>query len=80
MPLYAMERMKKIDPLITKENTLVIGDRIYTDIACGVNAGVNSLLVLSGETTAVQAAMSETKPTDILPDCGVLLKYLKCEE
>lgn len=80
MPLYAMERMKTIDPLITKENTLVIGDRIYTDIACGVNAGVNSLLVLSGETTAEQAAKSETKPTAILPDCGDLLKILKSEE
>ncbi|MBQ0100899.1 MAG: HAD hydrolase-like protein, partial [Lachnospiraceae bacterium] len=33
----------------TKEETCIVGDRIYTDIACGVNAGIDSLFVLSGE-------------------------------
>ncbi len=31
------------------EETLVIGDRLYTDIACGVHAGVDTAFVLSGE-------------------------------
>ena len=31
------------------EETAVVGDRIYTDIAGGVNAGVDSIFVLSGE-------------------------------
>ena len=31
------------------EQAVVIGDRIYTDIACGVNAGIDSIFVLSGE-------------------------------
>ena len=46
MPLLAIEWMKKKDPSICKENTLVIGDRMYTDIACGINAGVKTMLVL----------------------------------
>ncbi len=28
---------------------LVVGDRLYTDIACGINAGVQTALVLTGE-------------------------------
>ena len=27
----------------------MIGDRVYTDIACGVNAGIDTAFVLSGE-------------------------------
>lgn len=33
------------------EKTAIVGDRLYTDIACGKNAGVLSILVLSGEST-----------------------------
>lgn len=36
----------------SKEETLVVGDRIYTDIACGENAGVETCLVLTGEAKA----------------------------
>lgn len=35
-----------------KEETLVVGDRIYTDIACGENAGVETCLVCTGEAKA----------------------------
>jgi len=44
MALLSMERYG-----YTKEETVLIGDRIYTDIACGVNAGVDTAFVLSGE-------------------------------
>lgn len=33
----------------TPEETLVIGDRLYTDIACGINAGVDTCVVFTGE-------------------------------
>lgn len=33
------------------QETCVTGDRIYTDVACGVNAGIDSVFVLSGEGT-----------------------------
>lgn len=29
----------------------MIGDRLYTDVACGINAGIDSIFVLSGEGT-----------------------------
>lgn len=31
------------------EETLMVGDRLYTDIACGVNAGIDAVFLLSGE-------------------------------
>lgn len=44
MAYLAMERFG-----FSPEETLLIGDRLYTDIACGINAGVDTAFVLSGE-------------------------------
>ena len=33
----------------TKEETLVVGDRLYTDIACGINGGVDACVLFTGE-------------------------------
>lgn len=43
----------------SKEETLVVGDRIYTDIACGENAGVETCLVFTGEAKEPDVATSE---------------------
>jgi len=59
------------------EETLVVGDRLYTDIACGVNAGVDTALVLSGESTMADVAQSDVKPTFILRDVRELLDIIK---
>jgi len=61
------------------EETVVVGDRLYTDIACGVNAGVDTVLVLSGESTAEDAANSDVKPAFILKDVAQLLAILNSE-
>ena len=53
------------------------GDRLYTDIACGVNAGVDTVLVLTGEATAEDAAVSDTPPTLICRDMADLLERLR---
>lgn len=50
----------------TPEETLMIGDRIYTDIASGFNAGVDTVLVLSGESTLDDVEKSDINPTYIL--------------
>ncbi|MBU5627875.1 HAD-IIA family hydrolase [Oscillibacter sp. MSJ-2] len=63
MALLAMERTG-----YTPEQTLLIGDRIYTDIACGLNAGVDAALVLSGESTLKTVEQSEIRPTAIYED------------
>lgn len=33
----------------TREETLVVGDRLYTDIACGINGGVDTCVLFTGE-------------------------------
>lgn len=57
--------------------TLMVGDRLYTDIACGVNAGTDTVLVLTGEATAADAAVSDTPPSLICRDMAQLLERLK---
>lgn len=63
MLLLAMERFG-----YSKEETLMVGDRVYTDIASGYNAGVDTVLVLSGEGTVEDAENGDTKPTYIMND------------
>ena len=57
----------------TKEDAMMIGDRVYTDIASGVNAGIDTVLVLSGEGTVADAEASDTKPTYIMDGIGDVL-------
>ena len=57
----------------TKEQTTVIGDRIYTDVKSGLNAGCNTVLVLSGESTLNTLEESPDKPHYVLKDAGELL-------
>ena len=72
MPELAMERLG-----YTKEETCVVGDRIYTDVKSGLNAGIFSILVMSGETTPEILATSEDKPHLVLSHAGEILKALK---
>ncbi len=72
MPELAMERLG-----ITKDKTCVVGDRIYTDVKSGLNAGVTGVLVMSGETTPEILAQSPDKPHLVLKDAGQILSQLK---
>lgn len=47
----------------TKDETVIIGDRLYTDIATGINAGVTSVCVLSGEASLDDIVNGDVKPT-----------------
>lgn len=47
----------------TREETLVIGDRLYTDIACGINGEVDTALVFTGEAKLADLETTEFKPT-----------------
>jgi len=57
MALVAMEKAG-----FSSEETVLIGDRLYTDIACGVNAGISTIFVLSGEGTMEDVEKSDVKP------------------
>ena len=72
MALLAMQRAG-----FKKEETVIIGDRLYTDIACGVNAGITSVFVLSGEGTMQDLEKSPEKPTYVYKNVNEFLKDLK---
>ena len=72
MPELAMERLN-----YGKEETCVIGDRIYTDVKSGLNAGITGILVMSGETTREILEESPDKPHLVLEDAGEILEILK---
>ena len=74
MALLAMEKYG-----FSKEETLLIGDRLYTDIACGRNAGIDAALVLSGESTLADVESSEAKPTHIYENIRAVLTDLMGE-
>ncbi len=61
----------------TADESVLIGDRLYTDIACGLNAGISSILVLSGDATMNDGENSEAKPDYIFNDIKSLLEILK---
>ena len=48
-----------------KEEAIIFGDRLYTDIASGFNAGISTVFVLSGEGTIEDVKNSDVKPTYI---------------
>jgi ribonucleotide monophosphatase NagD (HAD superfamily) len=72
MPTLAMEHEG-----YTRTETAVIGDRIYTDVKTGINAGVTSVLVLSGETTMEDYKKSDVKPDYILDSVKDILNAIK---
>lgn len=61
----------------TARQTVVVGDRLYTDIASGVNAGVDTVCVLSGESSIEDIEKSEVKPAFVLKDIGELLDRIR---
>lgn len=71
MPQLAMQKYGA-----TPEQTAVIGDRIYTDIKSGINAGCVTVLVMSGETTEEILNTSDDKPDFVFDNAGEILKYL----
>ncbi len=75
MALLAMERAG-----LAPAQTLLIGDRLYTDIACGIHAGIDTALVLSGETSRSDLTADQPGPTWVFDDIGALLAALKLEE
>lgn len=45
----------------------MIGDRLETDIQLGINAGIDTLLVLTGVTTQIMLDLEEAKEKPSIP-------------
>jgi len=55
---------------------VMVGDRLYTDIALGDTAGVRTVLVLSGETRYEDLENSSYKPDLVCQNLADLIRFL----
>ena len=62
-----------------REKTVMVGDRLYTDVAAGVRNGLKSVLVLSGEATLKDAARSEIQPDLIFDSVKEMGEYISAD-
>lgn len=76
-PFMVEEALKQTG--FSKEQSLVIGDRLYTDIACGINAGVDTCVVFTGEVQKEDLIATKFKPTFQFESVKEILETLKAE-
>ena len=68
-PYYIGKPNRKIVDMCINETgfspdeTIVVGDRLYTDIACGINAGVETAVVFTGEAKKDDLENTQYPPT-----------------
>ena len=81
-PRYLGKPNKEVVDMITQiygielDKIAFIGDRIYTDVATGVNNGAIGILVLSGESDLKTVKESDIKPTLIFNSVKEIIPYL----
>ncbi|HHT49229.1 MAG TPA: HAD-IIA family hydrolase [Firmicutes bacterium] len=62
---------------LDRKSVAIIGDRLYTDIAMGQQAGITSILVLSGETKYEDLKDSPYVPNLIATNLGMVTSWLE---
>ncbi|PLV60126.1 HAD-IIA family hydrolase [Thermotoga sp. KOL6] len=62
---------------VPKEKMAMVGDRLYTDVKLGKNAGIVSILVLTGETTLDDLSRSDVKPDFVFKNLYELSKAIE---
>lgn len=67
--------LQKLDADV--ESTVMVGDRLYTDMQMAFNSSVSSILVLSGESTAEDVQRAERKPDFVFESVRELRKALE---
>ena len=73
-PRPAMVQLALAETGFPPEQAVLIGDRLYTDIACAVNAGIDSIFVLSGEGKRADIERDNIHPTWVYDDIGAVLR------
>ena len=61
---------------VDKARTAMVGDRLYTDVAAGVNNGYTGILVLSGEATMEDVKVSDVEPDLIFDSVKDMIPFL----
>ena len=61
---------------LRRESIAFVGDRLYTDVACGTRNGALGILVMTGETTPDMLAESSFSPDAVFPSLGAMAPLL----
>jgi HAD superfamily hydrolase (TIGR01457 family) len=81
-PIYMGKPSKEtVDMIVrktgySKDEIAFVGDRLYTDIAAGVNNGCMGILVLTGEATLEEVKTSDIKPDLVFESLKEMSRYL----
>lgn len=78
---YGKPNREMVDALCTRagvraDEVAMVGDRLYTDIALGVNAGATAICVLSGETNTEDIASSPAQPDFVVDSVAAITPLL----
>lgn len=61
---------------LPREAIAFVGDRLYTDVACGTKNGAIGILVMTGETTPEMLSESSFTPDAVFPSLGAMAPLL----
>ena len=64
----------------SRDEAVIVGDRLYTDIRSGVNAGISTAFVLSGEGTLEDLKDYDFSPTYIFKNIREMYNDLISED
>lgn len=70
-PLMMRSALNRIDA--HSETTVMVGDRMSTDIVAGIEAGLRTILVLTGSTKAHEVERFPYRPTDVVESVADLI-------
>jgi len=79
-PSAAMARMGMAKIGARPGSAAMVGDRLYTDLAMAHSAGIAGVLVLSGESTAEDAAAAPHRPDYVFPSVKELTDALRAAD
>jgi len=69
-PLIMRQALKKLD--CRREDAVIVGDRMDTDIIAGIESGIETVLVLSGVTAEADLRRFAYRPGLVLPNVGAI--------
>jgi NagD protein len=73
-PMMFRSAMNRIEA--HSESTTMIGDRMDTDVVAGIEAGLDTILVLTGSTQASDVARFPFRPGQVLPSIAEVIELV----